>query len=83
MFKRTITSIFFMAWFSLETIAQCPMCKASVESNLEAGNSNAVGLGLNTGILYLMAVPYIMVMVIGLLWYRARKKQQLNAPRFS
>lgn len=41
--------------------AQCAMCKTSVESDLAAGGS--IGEGLNTGILYLMAIPYVILMV--------------------
>lgn len=40
--------------------AQCAMCKSSVESDLAAGGS--IGEGLNTGILYLMAIPYVILM---------------------
>ena len=68
-------SIFFILQsviFNLQSFAQCAMCKAVVESNME-GNANAVGSGLNTGILYLMAMPYIMVLVGGFFWYRSRK----------
>ncbi len=66
-----------------QLMAQCPMCKASVESNLENGSQEVVGMGLNSGILYLMVIPYIMVVVIGVFWYRARKKQERNAPQLS
>jgi len=64
-------------------VAQCPMCKAAVESNLEDGGTSTVGMGLNTGILYLMIIPYVMVAAIGIFWYRAKKKQEKNAPRFT
>ncbi|MCE9538820.1 MAG: hypothetical protein K8R85_06335 [Bacteroidetes bacterium] len=40
--------------------AQCAMCKSSVESDLAAGGS--IGEGLNTGILYLMIIPYVILM---------------------
>jgi hypothetical protein len=42
------------------TFAQCAMCRTSVESDLAHGGS--IGLGLNTGILYLMAIPYLILM---------------------
>lgn len=66
-----------------QTLAQCPMCKASVESNMQDGGEKVFGMGLNSGILYLMAIPYIMVIAIGFFWYRAKKKQEKNAPRFT
>ncbi len=36
------------------------MCRTSVESDL--ANGKGLAQGLNTGILYLMAVPYIILM---------------------
>jgi hypothetical protein len=44
------------------TEAQCAMCKASVESS--QGQKNSVAANLNTGILYLMAVPYLLISFI-------------------
>ena len=41
------------------TEAQCAMCKASVESS--QGQKNSVAGGINHGILYLMAVPYLLL----------------------
>ena len=48
--------------------AQCAMCKASVESDLKNGGS--IGTGLNTGILYLMAIPYIILMIGGYFFFK-------------
>ena len=56
--------------------AQCPMCKASVESGLEGGDANAKGKGLNDGILYLLATPYLAIAVVGGAWYYKRKQVQ-------
>lgn len=52
--------------------AQCPMCRIGVESNLKNGGS--AGSGLNAGILYMLAMPYLLVATFGFLWYRNRKK---------
>ena len=52
--------------------AQCAMCKAVIESNQK--NGGGVGDGLNKGILYLMALPYIMVFLGGLFWYYNKRK---------
>lgn len=38
--------------------AQCVMCKAVAEDSAAEG---AVGRGINQGILYIMAVPYILI----------------------
>ncbi len=58
--------------------AQCPMCKTAVESSIKSGQNN-VGKGLNDGILYLLAAPYLFVGTIGFLWfkkYRAKVASQ-------
>ena len=39
----------------------CANCKSAVESDLKSGGS--IGTGLNTGILYLMAIPYLILMI--------------------
>ena len=44
------------------TDAQCAMCKASVESS--QGQKNSVAGGINQGIFYLMAVPYLLLAFI-------------------
>lgn len=44
------------------TEAQCAMCKASVESS--QGQKNSVAGGINQGILYLMAIPYLLLAFI-------------------
>lgn len=48
------------------TYAQCSMCKAVVES----GADNELMEGVNSGILYMMGVPYILMFVVGLVWYK-------------
>ncbi len=53
--------------------AQCSMCRASVENSISNGGQ-AVGAGLNKGILYLMVAPYILIVGIGVAWYRKSKK---------
>ena len=53
--------------------AQCAMCKTSAESDLKNGGS--IANGLNTGILYLMAVPYIILMIGGYFFF----KKQIDA----
>jgi hypothetical protein len=54
--------------------AQCAMCKAVAESDLDGGGKAA--LGLNSGILYLMAFPYLLIGTIGFFWYRHNKAQK-------
>lgn len=56
------------------SFAQCAMCKATVESTMSNGR-NLAATGLNTGILYLLSAPYLMVAAVGFLWYRNSKKE--------
>ncbi|MEM1318863.1 MAG: hypothetical protein AAGG75_01335 [Bacteroidota bacterium] len=58
---------------SVELPAQCPMCRISAESNLKAGGS--AGKGLNKGILYMLAMPYLLVGTIGVIWWRNRRRE--------
>ena len=43
--------------------AQCAMCKQAAESGLK-NDSKSMARSLNSGILYLMAVPYLMLAFI-------------------
>lgn len=58
----------------MEANAQCPMCRMSAESNLKNGGTD--GKGLNNGILYMLATPYLLVGAIGYVWYRNRRKEE-------
>ena len=58
-------------FLTIDLNAQCAMCKAVVETNLESGDTK--GLGLNNGILYLMAIPYIAALVFAILYYIQNK----------
>ncbi len=73
-FISTLILIAVIALFSPEIKAQCAMCKAVAESNIE-NKANNIGQGLNTGILYLMTIPYI---IIGSIFFFSFKKQILG-----
>lgn len=55
--KRKLILLLFSFLFFLETNAQCAMCRAVLES--EEGQTAAEGI--NDGIVYLMAIPYILI----------------------
>ena len=61
--------------------AQCPMCKMSAEQNLKSGGT--AGTGLNTGILYMLFVPYLLVGSIAYWWWRNRRKEPVVRVTFS
>jgi hypothetical protein len=65
-----IKSLFFFGFFLIffsEVSAQCAMCRAVLES----GSDTSTAEGINNGIVYLMAIPYILV---GVVFYAVYKK---------
>ena len=52
--------------------SQCAMCRVVAESSQDAGET--IANGLNAGILYLMAFPYILI-IIGLITMYIREKK--------
>jgi hypothetical protein len=53
--------------------AQCAMCRTQLENNVSNG-SPGIAAGINTGILYLLVMPYIAITVLGYFWYKSSKK---------
>ena len=60
--------------------AQCAMCRASLENNVSNGDVGYAAR-LNVGILYLFALPYLLIFTIGLLWYRRSQKNKTKKMR--
>ena len=59
-------------------LAQCAMCRATVENNVSNGDTT-VGAALNIGILYLFLAPYLLLMTLGYFWYKkAKRKKKLS-----
>jgi len=58
--------------------AQCAMCTINAEQGVKNGNTQAKGI--NSGVLYLMAIPYLMIGALGVLWY---KKYRTNLSKTS
>lgn len=80
--KRSIVFLSLIILFSLMLIpdahSQCAMCtKAAAEATK---NGHKIGLGLNTGILLLLSMPYTAAMVIGGLWYYNTRKKRTKEP---
>lgn len=64
----------------IDAEAQCAMCRATVETNYNNGNGQA-STRLNTGILYLLCMPYLLIGTVGFLWYRNYKKNKNHGKR--
>ncbi|MEJ2584430.1 MAG: hypothetical protein P8Z38_05115 [Robiginitalea sp.] len=70
--KKFLFAFVFLLAFLFSTqqaAAQCAMCRAVLESN----GDNSVAEGINNGIVYLMAIPYVLVGVLIFVVYRKVK----------
>ncbi len=47
--------------------AQCAMCSLNAENSVKGENTQ--GRGLNNGILFLLAMPFLIGAGVGILWY--------------
>lgn len=75
---RVLLVIFLLGSSGQLASAQCAMCSATAEHSVQHGNTQ--GKSLNTGILYLLATPYLAIAIVGLVWYKKyrRKNVALN-----
>lgn len=82
--SKSILLILLFLINSSQIWAQCAMCRGTVESTMGNGRNN-VGIGLNTGIMYLFVMPYLIVAVVAYVWYRdsrkARQEQRMITSR--
>lgn len=69
--------VFGLMVFSVKPVkAQCAQCAASIESNAKSGDKT--GNGLNKGIMYLLAAPYLAVGIIGYVWYKKYRRKNVS-----
>ena len=66
--------IFFAAIFLnvVSASAQCAMCRSTLENNFSNGDPG-IGAGINTGILYLLVLPYLAVFTLGYFWLKSTR----------
>lgn len=78
MFTNQTKSIFLFSilslLFSFEGFAQCAMCRAALETEETGMQAGAV----NDGIVYLMAFPYLLLLVGGIVIFRIMKGKKKN-----
>lgn len=81
--KRGLFKIYLMVGFLVfqgySAVAQCAMCRGTLESQVSAGNTT-IAANLNLGILYLFFAPYVILGTLAFFWYR---KSKLNATKIS
>ena len=67
--KYIVLIIVFLVAVPLE--AQCAMCRAVLESESDLSHAK----GINNGIVYLMAIPYILIAALGIYIYKTYNKK--------
>ncbi len=70
--KKLILGLFLTMAAVVETSAQCAMCRSTLENNFSNGEPG-IAAGINTGILYLLVLPYLAAVVIGVFWHKFTK----------
>ncbi|MEZ4720601.1 MAG: hypothetical protein R2813_01845 [Flavobacteriales bacterium] len=65
--KALLFSVFILA-MTIESWSQCSMCSAVAETAQKNGSDMVEGV--NAGILYLMGIPYALLLGVGVLLFR-------------
>jgi hypothetical protein len=78
--KKKVIFILFLLVFTFavrpSVNAQCAMCSINAEQGVK--NGNTVSAGLNTGVLYLLSIPYLMAIIVGVVWYKKYRKKNIH-----
>ncbi len=68
MIKRLLFFILLTATVTIQATAQCSLCTKTAQ---QLGEKPAEGM--NTGILYLMATPFLLIGFIGYRWWKSNQ----------
>lgn len=75
--RKIVLLIGFFLMTSVASYSQCAMCRAQLENNVSNGDVG-IAAGINTGILYLLSMPYLIILVLGFFWYKSSRKNASN-----
>lgn len=78
--KTFISFIILLCFAAGDAVAQCAMCRSTLENNYSSGNPG-IAAGINTGILYLLSMPYLAIMIIAYFWYKTTRNAQKLSQR--
>ncbi len=70
--KKLFALILLLVLSVSELMAQCAMCRTQLENNVSNGEPG-IAAGINTGILYLLVMPYLAITILGYFWYKSSK----------
>jgi high-affinity nickel permease len=76
-YKIALAVVILVVFSSVDAEAQCAMCRRIVESNITDGTA-AVGKNLNGAILYLMAIPYVILASLVYIFYKNIRAKKLE-----
>jgi hypothetical protein len=75
-FKLIIVIVLSIIWSNSTVFAQgCAMCKEMAKSTSQVGD---VSPGINTGIIYLIAIPYIILMLGGYFFFKKSVDEKIR-----
>ncbi len=74
---RKLFSIIGLISLSATAMAQCSMCRAVTDSNMQ--NDDFVGTGLNPAIIYLMVLPYVLLTLVAVVFFRKQISAKLRS----
>lgn len=78
--KKKVIFVLFVLVFTFTVSpnvnAQCSMCTINAEQGVKNGNTQTAGL--NTGVLYLLSLPYLMAVIVGVVWYKKYRKRNVH-----
>jgi hypothetical protein len=73
---KYLLSFLLLLWLSgQDLLAQCSQCKAAAATEGEDGTL-LFGNKINTGVLYLLALPVLLPLIVGSIWYLAARKRR-------
>lgn len=73
--KRIVFCLMLLLISTLPAMAQCAMCRTTLENNVSQGNPG-IAAGINFGILYLLVVPYLAIGTIAFFWFRSSRRNK-------
>ena len=71
--NKKLTLIIFLNLINYKNYSQCAMCRAALENS----DNPVTGEAVNNGIVFLMAVPYILVALIGFVIYKIKIQKKI------
>ena len=74
---RSLFALLMVFWMTgADLMAQCSQCKAAAAAKDE--NGNLIATSINTGVLYLLALPVFLPVIVGGVWWYLSRVRKLE-----